>query len=79
MDIWLLGILLGYTNLPERAGELWDAMKELRFKIAWEETHKNRDPITSTLCNQLAPLELEFRNILIAAENKKIKKRRYKI
>lgn len=76
MDIWLLGILLGYEDLPERAGDLWDAMQELRYNIAWEETHKNRDPITSVLCLKLSPLELEFRNILIEAENKKIKIRK---
>lgn len=76
MDVWLLGILLGYENLPERAGDLWDLMIKVRFNIAWEEMHKNRDPITSVMCVNLSALELEFRNILIVAENEKIKKRR---
>ena len=76
MDVWLLGVLLGYESLPERAGDVGDAMQELRYDIAWEETHRNRDPITSTLCLKLSPLELEFRNILIGAENEKIKKRK---
>jgi len=78
MDIWLLGILLGYENLPQRAGYLWDEMTNIRYKVAWEETHRNRDPITSVMCVKLSTLELEFRNILIQAENEKIKKRRQK-
>lgn len=75
MDVWLLGLILGYENLPERAGYIWDEMNNLRYRIAWEESHRNRDPITSGFVNALSPLELEFRKILINAENKKIKKR----
>lgn len=76
MDVWLLGLFLGYENLPERAGDLWDEMKELRFLISWEETHRDRDPITSVKRSELAVLELEFRAILIEAESLKIKNKR---
>jgi len=73
MDPWLLGLLLGYNNLSERAGDLWDLMRVKRKEIAWELSHKHREPVLSVMYNDLTPLELEFRNILIEKEKKKTK------
>ncbi len=68
MDPWLLGLILGYKDLPERAGELWDLMRDKREQIAHELTHKNRELVLSVHYNALTPLELEFRMILIRKE-----------
>lgn len=73
MDPWLLGLILGYSNLSERAGDLWDLMRAKRKEIAWELTHKHREPVLSVMYNELTPLELEFRDILIEKEKKKTK------
>lgn len=71
MDPFLLGLLLGYNNLSERTGILWDLMRAKRKEIAWELTHKHREPVLSVFYNELTPLELEFRDILIEKEKKK--------
>ncbi len=73
MDPWLLGLILGYSNLPERAGDLWDLMRAKRKEIAWELTHKHREPVLSVFHTELTPLELEFRDILIEKEKNKTK------
>ena len=76
MDPWLLGLILGYSNLPERAGDLWDLMRDKRKEIAWELTHKRREPVLSVFYNDMTPLELECRNILIEKEKDKAAVRR---
>ena len=71
MDVWLLGLFLGYKNLPERAGELWDEMRLFRKEIAKLEV---RNPGTEKIAyymNLLTPREIEFRGILIEYEKKK--------
>lgn len=71
MDVWLLGLYLGYKNLPERAGELWDEMKLFRKEIAKIELRNPGAEKIAYFGNLLTERELEFRNILIEYEKKK--------
>lgn len=75
MDPWLLGLILGYSDLSERCGDLWDAMRAKRKEIAWELTHKHREPVLSVFYTELTPLELEFRDILIEHEKERALKK----
>ncbi len=65
MDPWLLGLLIDYKNLPDRAGELWDIMETIRKEIVHEEIHKNREPVIAHKIQVLSKYEKEFRDILI--------------
>ena len=71
MDVWLLGLFLGYKNLPERAGELWDKMKLFRREIAKLEVRNLGSDKIAYYMNLLTPCEIEFREILIEYEKKK--------
>lgn len=71
MDIWLLGLYLGYKNLPERAGELWDEMKLFRKEIAKLEVRNPGSEKIAYYMNLLTERELEFRLIMIEYEKKK--------
>ena len=71
MDVWLLGLFLGYKNLPERAGELWDEMKLFRKEIAKLEARNVGSSKIAYYMNLLTPREIEFRRILIEYEKKK--------
>lgn len=75
MDTFLLQILLGYRNLPERAGDLWAYMEKIREEIAREETHKNRAPVLAHKYTILGEYELEFRNILISCRKAEVLRR----
>jgi len=71
MDVWLLGLYLGYKDLPERAGELWDEMKLYRKEIAKLELRNPASDKIAYYNNLLGVSELEFRLILIEYEKKK--------
>ena len=71
MDVWLLGLYLGYKDLPERAGELWDEMKLFRKEIAKLELRNPASDKIAYFNNLLGASELEFRLILIEYEKKK--------
>ena len=75
MDTFLLSLLLGYKALPDRAGVLWDYMDLMRGEIAFEETHKNREPVLAHKYGVLETYELEFRRLLIAARKEEGKNR----
>jgi len=71
MDVWLLGLYLGYKDLPERAAELWDEMKLFRKEIAKLELRNLASDKIAYYNNLLGVDELEFRLILIEYEKKK--------
>lgn len=71
MDVWLLGLYLGYKDLPERAAELWDEMKLFRTEIAKLELRNPGSNQIAYFNNLLTTRELEFRLILISYEKKK--------
>lgn len=76
MDVWLLGLFLGYPELPERAAELWEELRQLRKLIAKEAVKNEYSTKIVTWTSMIGEREVELRAILIAEEKKKYERKK---